>query len=65
MIWNPWKRARDAELNAERLAFEGIGAYQEIRRLRGALANIAMAAGPRSTAIVKRLSAMAQEALDQ
>lgn len=65
MIWNPWKRARDAELNAEQWSFDAIGAYQEIDRLRKVLENIAMVAGPRSTAIVKRLSDMAQEALDK
>lgn len=65
MIWNPWKRARDAELDAKQWASEAVDAYHEIDRLRNVLENIAMAAGQRSTAIVRRLSNMAQEALDQ
>ena len=60
MIWNPW-RANRYLAQTNKLMLD---AYDEIDRLRVALEAISDVAGARSSATVRRMSNMAQEALD-
>ena len=75
MNWNPWKKIAKLESKlAQQVEQTGLWAEcfmdtsDKLSVARNALENIAMAAGPKSSATIKRLAAMAQEtlvALDQ
>lgn len=65
LIWNPWKKIKELECKADDLAIDAFSAYAEAQQLVDVLNEIALVAGPRSSAIVRRMSEMAQDAVDK
>jgi hypothetical protein len=65
MIWNPWKRIKELEQDVANLGVCLDAAYGDVESMLGTLEQIAMVAGPRSNVTVRRMSNMAQEAVDK
>ena len=65
LTWNPWKRIKELEQDVANLGVCLDAAYGDVDSMLGTLEQIAMVAGPRSSAIVRRMSNMAQEAVDK
>jgi len=65
LIWNPWKRIKELEQDVADLRKSIDLAYSDVDGLLDALEQIAMVAGPRSNVTVRRMSNMAQEAVDK
>lgn len=65
LIWNPWKKIEELKQDLDYLELSLEVAYGDIDVMRDALKQIAMVAGPRSSAVVRRMSNMAQDAVDK
>ena len=65
LIWNPWKRIKELEQDLGYLEVSLEVAYNDAEGLLNTLGEIAMVAGPRSNVTVRRMSSMAQDAVDK
>lgn len=65
LIWNPWKRIKELEQDLGYLEASLEVAYNDVEGLLNTLEEIAMVAGPRSNVTVRRMSNMAQDAVDK
>jgi hypothetical protein len=65
LIWNPWKKIKELEQDVTQLESQVMDAYGDIDSLRQTLEEISLVAGPRSSAVVCRVSKMAQDAVDK
>jgi hypothetical protein len=65
MILNPWKKIKELKQEVADLGESLDLAYENVDGLLDTLEQIAMVAGSRSSAVVRRMSNMAQEAVDK
>lgn len=65
LIWNPWKRIKELEQDVASLEASLDSAYEDVEGMLSTLQDIAMVAGPRSNVTVRRMSNMAQDAVDK
>jgi ribonuclease HI len=65
LIWNPWKRIKELEQDVDYLVCDIDNAYAEMQGLVDALDEISKVAKPSSNATVRRMSNMAQDAVDK
>jgi hypothetical protein len=65
LIWNPWKRIKELEQDVANLSESLDSAYEDVEGMLSTLEHISLVAGPRSSAIVRRMSKMAEDAVDK
>jgi predicted nuclease with TOPRIM domain len=65
LILNPWKRIKELEQDVTQLESQLMDSYGETNSLRQTFEEISLVAGPRSSAIVRLISTMAQDAADK
>jgi hypothetical protein len=65
LIWNPWMKIKELERDVANLSESLDLAYEDVEGMLSTLEHISLVAGPRSSAVVMRVSKMAQDAVDK